>query len=76
MTRPIYADIPKFKAVERQLRQILRGQVAAMGKMQSARATPYERQCLDAAGEECQKATERIRQALGYLYQAFDRPAK
>ena len=76
MTRPIYADIPKFKVVERQLRLILRDQRAAVGRMQSARANSYERQCLDAAEEECQKATECIRQALGHLYQACDKPFK
>ena len=70
----VYADIPKFKRVERKLHLILRDQIDAIKMMQSAQATEYEQQFLDASEEECQTASECIRRAVEHLYQAFKRP--
>jgi hypothetical protein len=76
MTRPIYADIPKFKRVERKLHLILRDQIDAVKMLQSAQATQHEQQFLDASEEECQKASECIRRAVEHLYQAFKKPSE
>lgn len=74
MKRAGFADVPKFKTIERKLRQMISDQKALATLLASANGNKHERKCLDAALEECDTATMHIRQAQQRLYDAFDPP--
>lgn len=75
MKRAGYADVPKFKTIEKKLRQMIAEHQALADLLAFAKGNKHERKCLDAALEECDTATRHIRQAQQRLYDAFDPPA-
>ena len=72
MAGRVYADIPKFKTIERALRMVAVDQQKIVSQITNAKASAEERACLDAALAECQVALEHQKQALHEFYRVFD----
>lgn len=75
MKRPQYADIPKFKKIERQMRMTVSGVQDTIMALAAADGSAHELKCLDAAAKECVWAEQHLRKAIHDLYSAFDKPS-
>jgi hypothetical protein len=70
---PVFADIPKFKQIERSMRLIVVDHRKLLQRIASSNADAYERECLDSAADECRQAAQHMNEAISEVYRAVTR---